>query len=172
MMKYTTIWLVICLFFGLSYYVGNDSVGTSATNADCEYRALGALPDASCDPGAVNLHVQQSNIHKTICVSGYTKTIRPPVAYTEPLKRKEVVAYGNSFGQSLRNYEYDHLIPLELGGDPKNVKNLWPEPIKVPGGHGAFGKDAVENKLHKQVCDGTMTLKRARYIMRHDWRQG
>jgi hypothetical protein len=31
------------------------------------------------------------------------------------------------------NYEEDHFIPLELGGAPKNPKNLWPEPhTRVP----------------------------------------
>jgi hypothetical protein len=29
---------------------------------------------------------------------------------------------------SIKNYEEDHLIPLELGAAPRNPKNLWPEP--------------------------------------------
>ena len=52
-------------------------------------------------------------------------------------------------------YEVDHLISLELGGS-NSIKNLWPE--KQPG---ARSKDKLENSLHKQVCDGTISLPTA-----------
>src|ERR1700687_1954524 len=44
------------------------------------------LPDPKCTPGAVDPSVTQDNIDSTICVSGYTKTVRPPVSVTEPQK--------------------------------------------------------------------------------------
>ena len=47
------------------------------------------LPDPICTPGVVNPKVTQDNIQKTICVSGYTKTIRPPVSYTNKLKLEQ-----------------------------------------------------------------------------------
>ena len=53
------------------------------------------------------------------------------------------------------SYEVDHLISLELGGS-NSVKNLWPE--KQPG---ARGKGKLENRLHAQVCDGTISLRTA-----------
>src|SRR5664279_936918 len=46
----------------------------------------GNLPDSSCTPGAMDPKVTQDNIDQTICVSGYTKTVRPPVSYTNSLK--------------------------------------------------------------------------------------
>lgn len=34
---------------------------------------------------------------------------------------------------------------------------------------GAKSKVAVENRLHKEVCDGTLTLREAHYIIATDW---
>ena len=39
-------------------------------------------------PGALNPDVTQVNIHSTICVPGWTATIRPPPDYTDALKVK------------------------------------------------------------------------------------
>ena len=86
----------------------------------------GGLPDPTCTPGAINPSVTQDNIKDTICVSGYTKKVRPPTSYTTPLKTKLMKSYG--FTDSRFNYEFDHLIPLEVGGHPTDVKNLFPEP--------------------------------------------
>ena len=84
------------------------------------------LPDKKRTPGALNPRVRQSTIKKTICKSGWTKTIRPPVAFTNALKIKQMVLYEETGLPS--EYEEDHFIPLELGGAPRNPKNLWPEP--------------------------------------------
>jgi hypothetical protein len=154
---------------GLTIFASEDN---KKVDSQCHYRALGALPDGVCTPGAINRHVTQSNIKSTICKAGWTKTIRPPAAVTHPLKIESIAKYGNAFGKDLSHYEFDHLISLELGGAPLNSKNLWPEPIKAPGGHGAYGKDVVENRLHNEVCSGQMTLKEARRIERTDWRKG
>jgi hypothetical protein len=48
----------------------------------------GDLPNAKMTPGALNLQVTQENIHETVCVKGFTKTIRPPANYTNKLKRQ------------------------------------------------------------------------------------
>ena len=75
-------------------------------------------------------------------------------------------SYG--FGSdSPRNYELDHLIPLEIGGDPTNVSNLWPEP-----GYGQNNfhvKDSFENFLHDQVCSGSMSLDEAQHEIATNW---
>jgi len=104
--------------------------------------------------GAINPDVTQNNIHQTICVKGYTKTIRPPSTYTTKLKIKQLHAMG--LKGSASDYEEDHLIPLELGGHPTDPANLWPEPWDD-----AKKKDKLENKLHKKVCKGEMTLLEA-----------
>src|SRR5689334_22685356 len=85
------------------------------------------LPDPDCTPGAYNSAVTQSTIGSTICVSGWTATVRPPTSYTNPLKVQGIADYGYS-DTSVADYEEDHLVPLELGGSPRDPDNLWPEP--------------------------------------------
>ena len=74
-----------------------------------------------------NPRVTQANIKSTICKKGYTASVRPPRIYTEPLKKKDIALYGLADTQ-LKAYELDHLIPLEVGGNPTDPQNLWPEP--------------------------------------------
>lgn len=109
------------------------------------------LPDQRCTPGALNPDVTQSNIHSTICVKGWTATVRPPVSWTSQVKRDSERAYGRSGAGEL-----DHLIPLELGGAPADRANLWFEPGQIPN-----PKDRVEDALHKAVCAGTTSLGKA-----------
>lgn len=125
----------------------------------------GALPDSRCTPGAVDPHVTQSNLDGTICVPGYTRTVRPPVAVTNAIKRERMRAYGLTGPRSL--YELDHLVPLELGGAPSSVANLWPEPWGGP--HGAHVKDAEENALRRAVCNGSITLVAAQARIVSEW---
>ena len=84
------------------------------------------LPKTTLTPGALNPQVRQVTITNTICKRGWTRTIRPPVSYTNALKRRQMILYRETGSPS--NYEEDHFIPLELGGAPSNPKNLWPEP--------------------------------------------
>ncbi|MEU1624693.1 hypothetical protein ABZ746_04970 [Streptomyces sp. NPDC020096] len=141
--------------------------GTGAAHAatSCSQSDL-PLPDPSCQPGAYNPAVTQSTINSTICVSGWTSTVRPPASYTNALKVKQIAQYGYS-DTNTADYEEDHLVPLELGGAPKDPKNLWPEPRYGSGNAGS--KDQVENKLKRAVCNGTVTLDAARGAIATDW---
>lgn len=129
-------------------------------HATCHMR--GVLPDPTCTPGATNPDVTQATISQTICRSGYTKTVRPPVDYTDQLKAQQMSAYG--FTDSIHNHEEDHLIPLELGGAPSDPKNLWPEPQASPN-----AKDKVENFMNTQVCDGKISLQAAQQRIATNW---
>jgi hypothetical protein len=100
--------------------------------------AQSALPDPSRTPGAVNSAVGQATIGETICVPGWTRSVRPPVSYTEDLKRRQIREFGYA-DRRLGHYQEDHLVPLELGGDPSDPRNLWPEPKAAPGGWGPLG---------------------------------
>ncbi|MGI0073316.1 MAG: carboxypeptidase-like regulatory domain-containing protein [Nitrosotalea sp.] len=123
------------------------------------------LPDPKCTPGATDPTVTQDNIDSTICVSGYTQTVRPPVSVTNPIKLEVMQAYG--FADSPSNYELDHLIPLELGGAPADVRNLWPEPYYT--NPNAYDKDGFENYLHNQVCSGAIDLQTAQNEIATNW---
>jgi hypothetical protein len=129
--------------------------GSSATS--CHTRGL--LPDPVCTPGALNPDVNQSNIQSTICVRGWTATIRPPVSVTGPEKQQSMKDYGIS-GPA----EYDHLISLELGGAPNDPHNLWPEAGSLPN-----TKDTLENRLHDLVCSGRLPLAAAQLAISNDW---
>ena len=124
------------------------------------------LPDPSCTPGATNPDVTQDTIDQTICVSGWTSTVRPPASYTNALKVNQIAEYGYS-DTSTADYEEDHLIPLELGGAPRDPNNLWPEPRY--GSRTATNKDSVENALKKAVCDGQVNLVDAQNAIAADW---
>lgn len=89
-------------------------------------KSIDGLPDSKCTPGVLNDNVTQDNIKDTICQPGFTKTIRPPTKYTTPLEIELMKSYG--FDGNCKDFELDHLISLQLGGHPKAVKNLWPEP--------------------------------------------
>ncbi len=102
-----------------------------------------------------NPRVTQANIKSTICKKGYTASVRPPESYTEPLKKKDIALYGLADTQ-LKAYELDHLIPLEVGGNPTDPQNLWPEPYA--GEWGARTKDQIENKINALVCNGQISL--------------
>jgi len=118
-------------------------------------------PNPVLTPGSLNPAVTQTTIQSTICTSGWTATIRPPSSYTTELKIEQMAQYGYS-DRSTADYEEDHLISLELGGNPTDPKNLWPEPYAafLPDGRptGARTKDAFETELKNKVCSGTITL--------------
>ncbi len=124
------------------------------------------LPDPSCTPGTTNPDVTQSTIDSTICVSGWTATVRPPTSYTNKLKAQGIIDYGYS-DTSMSDYEEDHFLPLELGGSPRDAANLWPEPHD--GSENSYSKDSVENKVKKAVCAGDATLSDAQQAMLADW---
>jgi hypothetical protein len=126
-------------------------------------KSTNGFPDPTCTPGEIDPSVTQSNIKTTICVAGYTGMVRPPVSYTDALKVQQIREYGYT-DTSVADYEEDHFIPLELGGNPTDPKNLWPE---FP--HSPNPKDSVEDKLKKLVCAGKITLDEARQLIRTDW---
>jgi hypothetical protein len=129
------------------------------------------LPNHTLTPGATNPAVTQATIHTTICVSGWTATIRPPSSYTTALKIRELAIYAFS-DRRLADYEEDHLISLELGGNPRSSKNLWPEPHHVRVGGldvGSYAKDGFENHLRSLVCAGRLSLASAQREIAGNW---
>ena len=118
---------------------------------------VSALPDPACSPGAV----LTTNV-KTICTVGYTKTVRDVSLAT---RKKVFSEYGIPYSQSV-NYEVDHIISLELGGS-NDISNLFPESYTIK--DNARVKDVFENYLHKQVCNGSMTITEAQKEISSDW---
>lgn len=144
----------------------NHAVGRATTSGKCSAQPVGTndyMADKRCTPGAIDPRVNQSNIHQTVCVRGYTGTVRPPVSYTNRLKKQGISDYGNYRGTNLSAYEEDHLISLSLGGAPSDPQNLWPEFPKT-----INDKDKVEFYLYHQLCQDKITLKDAQ-VKVLDW---
>ena len=135
-------------------------------------------PDPVRTPGALNADITQQTINATICNQDWngqnpwthkdergTASIRPPSSYMAALKKYQIAVL--ALPGKLSEYEEDHLIPLELGGNPVDVENLWPQAYQpVPG---ATEKNQVEHWLHEQVCAGATTLAAAQDAIRTDW---
>jgi hypothetical protein len=113
-----------------------------------------ALPDLTYTTGAV----LTTNVN-TVCQPGYTRTVRVGLTIAE---RDQVDAHYHWTYQPGAQ-EYDHLIPLELGGG-NGVTAIWPQPIAE-----AHIKDRLENELHAKVCGSQMTLLNAQSCIRNDW---
>jgi hypothetical protein len=143
----------------------------------CHYIVVNAaagdyLPDPHCTPGATNPRVTQANLSLTICKSGYTATIRPPASTTGTEKKASEAAYG--FKGKYSTTEYDHLISLEIGGDPNSPLNLWPEPNKANAAGINNPKDHVENALKGLVCNAVhgkpyLPLVKAQFLIATNW---
>lgn len=142
----------------------------------CQYRTAAdgyALPDPACTPGAIDTAVTQADIGSTICSSGWTSSVRPPESMTETAKYQSMDAYDSPGSAS--EYEYDHLVPLELGGS-SDVRNLWPEldtgspsQFDSSDSYGENAKDGVEDRLNAAVCSGEVTLAAAQQAIAANW---
>jgi len=111
-----------------------------------------ATPNLLITPGVVRPISQEQ-----ICNTKWSRDVR----HVSVKMRKIVFAsYGIPY-EDRRLYEVDHLIPRELGG-ADNVKNLWPQIWS----EARMIKDKEENRLHRAVCAGTISLEIAQEQMR------
>lgn len=132
------------------------ALGTRIKLGNCH--ASGPLADNACTPGAFF----PAATKETVCVVGYSKSVRNVPARVGRAVYDEYGIVSHMVGQ----YEVDHLVSLELGGS-NDIANLWPEPASpVPGFR---QKDTVENYLHRQVCDGSITLGAAQRAIASNW---
>ncbi len=155
---------MIFLAYGCAPTALSPSITTAAGST---VPSVSGLPDAHLTPGPIDPRVTQANLRSTICRrGGYTHSVRPPESYTEPLKIKQIAQYGYT-DTRLSRYEEDHLIPLEIGGNPTDPRNLWPEPRS--GKWGASIKDRLENQLHDLVCSGQLSLAAAQQAIATNW---
>ena len=136
------------------------ATGCLMAAAVCAALAPGSLNDIDKTPGDV-----RTTDKETICTQS-TKTVRNVSSAT---KKQAFKLYGltrqTGWCKAL-NCEVDHLISLELGGS-NDIKNLWPQPYA--GKWNAHVKDKLENRLHKLICDGSVTPQEAQEAISRDW---
>lgn len=131
---------------------------TAAGGPPCHFRFENGLqlPDSACTPGSV-----QSTSVKAICTAGWSTAHRK--YFTKAEREVAFAKYGVVTVNPAGYGEYDHLIPLELGGS-NNASNLWPEKGTIPN-----AKDQIENAIHEAVCAGRVPLRIAQQAMAQDW---
>ena len=129
-------------------------VATALPRCSGGAKRTAVLASWALTPGVLNPAVTQATIRATICKFGWTRTVRPPVSYTNALKTKGLLQYRLRGPPSA--FQEDHLISLELGGNPTDPRNLWPEPYPR-----AAAVDQIENELNHRVCTGSLTLAEA-----------
>jgi hypothetical protein len=115
---------------------------------------------------ALNPDVTEATAEQTICSPGYTKLVRPGTAYTNGVKHKLMREQGIP-SERAGDYELDHVVPLTLGGHPRQLSNLMLQPWE--GDHGAKVKDKLEVRLKNAVCKGRMSLTEAQTCIAENW---
>jgi hypothetical protein len=129
--------------------------------------ALAALsrPTFANETLPVNPAVTPDNVMETICVSGYSHSIRPPSQVTNAIK-KQLLDEAGIPREFIHDYVLDHVIPISSGGAPDDIRNLRLEPREE-----SFLKDRAENRSHDLICTGRLGLREAQAAMWHNWRR-
>jgi hypothetical protein len=149
------------------------ALAVSAQEAHYKKHGPALLPDLDVTTGAVRIQSKT-----TVCSVKWGKDERH---VTKQMKDDAFASYGTAQGEGVcalkthtgnegqpvtEGCEIDHLISRELGGDD-TPENLWPQPYtQHPGAH---EKDWLENRLHKEVCNGDITLEDAQKEIKTDW---
>lgn len=108
---------------------------------------LSFTPGHLCTPADPNFKEYRYPEHIAYCQRNVTQQMKQQVAAHYGIPQAD---WGN--------YEFDHLLPLAIGGD-SSVDNLWPQPRGNP--DGSDGKDKLELDLYNQMKAGTVTQAEA-----------
>jgi hypothetical protein len=128
--------------------------------------AFGAdLPTPSLTPGVVRPGITADDL----CPVAHTGQVRNVTAADKRAVFQSYGLAGNHTGYCDVDggCEIDHLISLELGG-ANDRENLWPQPYSGTVWN-ARVKDKLEDRLHRMVCAGTITLQSAQQEIASDW---
>ncbi len=117
-----------------------------------------AIPEASLTPGATLPATRED-----VCRSEPPPSVRLIPA---TVRQKVFESYGLPHARP-DAYEVDYLITPELGGSG-DIRNLWPEPYSHTIWN-AHVKDALEDRLHEMVCDGSLDLHTAQHDIASNW---
>lgn len=134
-------------------------VPASAADRPCMQTSHGCI--------ALNPDVTSDTIARTICVSGYTKSVRPGTSYANGVKAKLIREAGIEPSR-MGDFELDHLVPLAVGGHPRKLSNLMLQPRY--GENSAIEKDKLEVRLQRLVCSHRISLDAAQYCIAENWK--
>ncbi len=137
------------LFFASSMIQGRQ--------ARHEPAVIVSVPDATLTPGVALLVSRRA-----LCAQTSTNNKAVPAS----LQRKVFEEYGIA-GADPRAYEVDYLVTPALGG-ADDIHNLWPHSYSATVWN-ARVKDALEDRLHEMVCDGSLDLTEAQREIAANW---
>jgi len=115
--------------------------------------------------GSLNPSVSQETIHSTICARGWIHAIGPQETTAHATKQR-LMSDAGEYNAAL--FELDHVIPVELGGAPLDVRNLQLQPRT--GACNARQKNELERALRRLVCTGELSLADAQHEITTDWK--
>lgn len=118
--------------------------------------------------GALFADVTQASVSATICIPGWTATVRPSTSFTQGVKLNFLREAGLDPDRAA-DYELDHFVPLALGGHPRSLDNLWLQ--RWDGEWNARVKDRLERRLQVMVCEGRLTLRAAQTAVERNWKR-
>lgn len=127
--------------------------------------AVPSRPDERRTPGVIDSRITQANIGRTICNPDFIKARTLPPSWTAATTRRMAdVLYPD---QNPDNLVLDQLVPIALGGAPKDQRNLWLQ--SWAGEQNSEKKDGLETMLNRMVCRGQLTLAAAQQAVAVDW---
>lgn len=155
------IWLVLTIFvyLGLQVFV-------SFAFATPPSSVVRILPDSHLSPGVANPKLTK----QVICAKHFST--RPYRHVTVEEKWNVYRRYGlnqcaKRGADCGKEYEIDHLIPLEAGGS-NSMENLWPQP-RFTKQWNAATKDRLENELHRLICAGVIDQSEGQKAIASNW---
>mgnify|MGYP003394393201 CR=1 FL=1 len=164
---------VFVVFVGLANYspkLASKQVSATIVNPNLPQRIgpVEAYPNFQLNPGKLS----SLDPNKTCLDPNWrTSSVRPPVSYTNALKKQDITLYHYA-DTNMADYELDHIVSLEVCGDPKDPTNLWPQLYNLIWNGkdiGAKVKDKVENLMAKMVKARQLTIQEAADNLRFDW---
>ena len=130
----------------------NDGWGATA-NVPVMVLAARVTPDSSytpghlCSPSDPNFKEYRYVEHIPYCNRNVTQQMKLTIAQHYGVPQAD-----------WSGYEFDHLIPLAIGGD-SSIDNVWPQPHGDP--DGSNGKDKLEDLLYREMAAGSITQAQA-----------
>ena len=116
-----------------------------------------ALPNGTLTPGAAIRGVSAAQV----CSRGYARRARH--RYDREWRRL-AAAVRCEYNVRGPGYRIDHLVPIEVGGAPFDIRNLWPQPVAE-----SRIKDEIENSAHERICAGTVRIEDAQRAFERNW---
>jgi len=123
------------------------------------------LPDQRRTPGAYDPTITQENIAATICNPKFVAARKPPPSWTAAATRRIAAVQLPDIDPG--SLVLDQLVPISLGGAPKDYRNLWLQ--SWAGQENAEKKDGLETLLNRMVCSGQLTLAAAQEAVAVNW---